>query len=123
MKVRYNSALKKLARDLRNQSTLGEILLWHHLKQRQRMGFDFHRQKPIGNFIVDFYAPKLHLAVEIDGGTHFLKSDRDAVRQRVLESQGVRFLRFTEQEVRRDPEVVARAIDLWIQRHGAEPSG
>jgi very-short-patch-repair endonuclease len=122
MKVRYDPKLKQLARELRNQSTLGEILLWRHLRQRQRLGFDFHRQKPIGHFIVDFYAPKLRLAVEIDGGTHFLKADRDATRQRILESMGVRFLRFTEKEVRKDPHVIARAVDLWIESHASEIS-
>ncbi len=122
MKVRYDSKLKQLARELRNQSTLGEILLWRHLKQRQRRGFDFHRQKPIGHFIVDFYAPKLRLAVEIDGGTHFLKADRDATRQKILESMGVRFLRFTEKAVRNDPYAIAQAIDLWIGTNASDIS-
>jgi very-short-patch-repair endonuclease len=122
MKVRYDPKLKQLARELRNQSTLGEILLWRHLKQRQRRGFDFHRQKPIGRFIVDFYAPKLRLAVEIDGGTHFLKADRDATRQKILESMGVRFLRFTEKAARNDPYAIARAIDFWIGANASDIS-
>ncbi|MSU69448.1 MAG: endonuclease domain-containing protein [Opitutaceae bacterium] len=117
MKIRYNPKLKQLARELRNHSTLGEILLWRHLNQRQRRGYDFHRQKPVGNFIVDFYAPKLNLAVEIDGGTHFLKADRDAVRQQALESIGIHFLRYTEKAVRENPWAVARAIDVWIDAH------
>jgi len=120
MKVSYDPKLKRLARELRNHSTLGEILLWRHLKQCQRRGYDFHRQKPVGRFIVDFYSPSLRLAVEIDGGTHFLKADRDAVRQQELESLGVRFLRYTEKSVRENPWAVAQAIDVWID---ANPPG
>ena len=58
--------------------------------------------------------------MEIDGGTHFLKADRDAVRQQELESLGVRFLRYTEKSVRENPWAVAQAIDVWID---ANPPG
>jgi Uncharacterized protein conserved in bacteria len=117
MRLRYDPALKLLARALRNQSTLAEILLWKHLKGRQRRGFDFHRQRPIDRYIVDFFAPKLMLAVEIDGETHRFKSDEDNARQRRLESLGIRFLRFGDTEVKRNTLGVVAIIDTWIDNN------
>jgi len=75
MKIRYNSKLKQLARNLRNNSTLSEVLLWNELKARKVKGLRFMRQKPIGHYIVDFYCSKLKLAIEIDGDSHgYLKN-------------------------------------------------
>jgi very-short-patch-repair endonuclease len=68
--IPYNPKLKEHARVLRNNSTKSEIYLWKYLKGRQRLGFDFHRQKPIDNYIVDFYCCDLFLAIELDGITH-----------------------------------------------------
>ncbi len=56
----YNNALKNYSRELRNHSTLGEVLLWKKLRARGMMGYQFYRQKPIENFIVDFYCPALN---------------------------------------------------------------
>ena len=66
----YNPKLKQRARQLRNNSTLSEVLLWNELKNGKMKGKDFHRQKPIENFIVDFFCPELALAIEIDGTSH-----------------------------------------------------
>ncbi len=66
----YNKNLKQFSRDLRNNSTLGEILLWQKLRARSMMGYQFYRQKPLENFIVDFYCQALKLVIEIDGGYH-----------------------------------------------------
>ncbi len=110
----YNPQLKKLARALRNQSTLSEVLLWRQLKARQRMGYDFHRQRPIDEYIVDFFAADLMLAIEIDGKSHRLKGPEDDARQRKLESLGVRFLRFKDSVVKSNLDPVVRAIDDWI---------
>jgi very-short-patch-repair endonuclease len=114
----YNPRLKQLARDLRNRSTLTEILLWQLLKDGRRKGYDFHRQKPIDEYIVDFFAAELMLAIEIDDGSHKLKGQEDEIRQARLESLGVRFLRFPDAAVRTDVEAVARAIDVWIEVNG-----
>ena len=53
--ISYNPKLKQLAKNLRNNSTLAEVLLWQNLKGKKMKGYDFHRQKPIGNYIVDFF--------------------------------------------------------------------
>ncbi|MDP2993407.1 MAG: DUF559 domain-containing protein, partial [Deltaproteobacteria bacterium] len=77
MRVYYNPKLKELARRLRNSSTLSEVLLWNHLKGKQMKGYDFHRQKPIDNYIVDFFCTKLRLIIEIDGDSHLFKGEED----------------------------------------------
>ncbi len=111
----YNPKLKQLARELRNKSTLAEILLWQHLKSGQRKGYDFHRQKPIDEYIVDFFSPDLMLAVEIDGESHRLKGDEDEQRQARLDSLGVSFLRFDDRLVKSDIDAVVLAVDTWIE--------
>ena len=111
----YNPRLKQFARDLRRQSTLAEVLLWQHLKRGQRRGIDFHRQKPIDEYIVDFFAPAAMLAVEIDGDSHRLKGPEDDERQRRLEALEVRLLRFDDRLVKTDLDAVVRAIDHWIE--------
>ena len=68
--IPYNPILKERAQELRNNSTFSEIMLWNHLKKKQMRGFDFDRQRPIDNYIVDFYCKDLFLAIEIDGERH-----------------------------------------------------
>jgi very-short-patch-repair endonuclease len=77
MKIQYNPKLKILARSLRNRSTLAEVLLWNQLKARKVRGYQFMRQKPIDNYIVDFYCSKLQLIIEIDGSSHDFKFMND----------------------------------------------
>lgn len=120
MRLPYNPRLKLLARELRNHSTLSEVLLWSQLKAGQRHGHDFHRQKPIDEYIVDFFAPELMLAVEIDGDSHDLKGEADEIRQARLESLGVRFLRFDDSAVKSSLDQVVLAIDRWIEAHANE---
>lgn len=121
MKLPYDPALKHLARALRNRSTLSEVLLWQQLSHGQRAGFDFHRQKPIDHYIVDFFSPRLMLVVEIDGKSHDLKGYADDIRQQRLESLGIRFLRFDDRLVKRDIDAVVRTIDTWIGLNGPPP--
>jgi len=99
----YNPKLKALARELRKNSTLAEVLLWMQIKGKT-MGVEFHRQVPIDNFIVDFYCHELMLAIEVDGNTHDFEevAVSDARRQRILERLGVRFLRLNDVLVKRN---------------------
>jgi very-short-patch-repair endonuclease len=120
--VPYNSNLKHLARKLRNDSTLGEVLLWNQLKNKQLYGFDFHRQKPLLNYIVDLYCYELDLVIEVDGLYHNWEEQdgRDGLRDKDLESYGLTILRFTEQEVRKDMPNVLRAIEKHVFEHNPE---
>jgi very-short-patch-repair endonuclease len=111
--IPYTKNLKALARKLRNEMTFGEVLLWNELKQDHFFGFDFDRQRCIDNYIVDFYCKDLMLVIEIDGMSHnhedaFLK---DEIRQSKLENLGVKFIRFTEAEVKFDMQNVILAIE------------
>lgn len=113
----YNPALKDKARELRNNSTRTEILLWTFLKGKQLRGYDFHRQKPIDEYIVDYFCAELMLAVEIDGVSHIGKELYDAKRQRKLEKLGVRFLRFKDDDVFYNCDYVVKEIEKWIDNN------
>ncbi|OQX52795.1 MAG: DNA methylase [Candidatus Cloacimonas sp. 4484_209] len=117
MKVYYNPNLKEIAKKLRKNSTLSEVLLWRNLKGKKMMGFDFHRQKPIERYIVDFFCPKLNLIIEIDGESHNYKYEIDEKRQRKLEMLGFHFLRFLDTDVKHKMEGVLLAIEKWIKEH------
>ncbi len=118
--IPYNPCLKKLAKELRQNMTLSEVLLWNQLKQGQVLGYDFDRQRPIDNYIVDFYCKDLLLAIEIDGGSHNFEevANNDKVRQERLEALGVRFLRFTDLEVKKEMIYVLQSIHWWIEDNG-----
>jgi very-short-patch-repair endonuclease len=114
--IPYNKNLKPLANKLRKDMTFGEVLLWNELKDDKFWGFDFDRQRCIDNYIVDFYCKDLMLAIEIDGMSHnheeaFLK---DELRQKKLEELGVRFVRFSESEVKYDMQNVIRTLEFTI---------
>ena len=94
----YSPDSRQVARLLRKQATFSERLLWSRLRRRQ-LGVRFLRQQPIAAYIVDFYCPQFELAIEIDGRSHDGTGNADNERQRVLEQMGVRFLRFTNDEV------------------------
>ena len=115
----YSPKLKELARRLRKSSTLSEILLWQHLKGKQMLGYDFHRQKPIDDYIVDFFCNELMLAIEIDGVSHEFEEVyvKDMAREQRLESLGVHFLRVDDREVKKDINNVLQAIENWILEH------
>jgi very-short-patch-repair endonuclease len=115
--IPYKPELKEKARKLRNNSTLTEIMLWQQLKGRQIRGYDFHRQKPLGKYIVDFFCNELNLAIEVDGESHFGKQDYDALRQNELEKLGVLILRFSDMEVRYNLEGAVKSIEKWIDKH------
>ena len=115
----YNPALKERARELRNNSTLSEVLLWNELKNGKMKGKDFHRQKPIMDYIVDFFCPELGMAIAIDGGSHdnenACRNDRE--RQKKIEELEIQFLRFNDVDVKRNMTGVLKVIEQWINDH------
>ncbi len=120
--IPYQAHLKLLARKLRNDSTLGEILLWQEIKNKQLMGFDFHRQKPLLKYIVDFYCTELNLVIEIDGYSHEDEAQQvyDLNREAELKRHNLEIIRFTEQEVRKDMENVLRTLLAYIENYQAQ---
>ncbi|MBM4066349.1 MAG: endonuclease domain-containing protein [Planctomycetes bacterium] len=116
MKIHSSPKLKSLSRKLRKKSTLSEVLLWNVLKGRKIRSYQFMRQKPIYNYIVDFFCSKLKLVIEIDGISHNDKSKSDQIRQQKLESLGLTILRFYEWNVRKDVFAVVQTIENWIEK-------
>ena len=94
--IPYNPFLKKLAQQLRNNSTQSEIKLWKALKGKTIYGYDFHRQKPIDNYIVDFFCQELMLAIELDGYSHQLEETyiKDVQKETRLKELGIYVLPF-----------------------------
>jgi very-short-patch-repair endonuclease len=85
----YNPKLKERAKKLRQAGNLPEVLFWNQVKNKQFKGFDFDRQKIIGNYIVDFYCSNCNVVIEIDGSSHDDKQDYDAARDAYLENIGL----------------------------------
>ena len=117
--IPYNPKLVSLAKKLRKNMTLSEVLLWQELKGKQMLGYDFDRQRPIDEYIVDFYCKELQLAIEIDGESHSTEkvAKNDIIRQRRLEELGVNVLRFDDLEVKTEMKYVLNAIYDWIKQN------
>lgn len=117
--ILYNPKLKELAKELRRNMTFSEVKLWNELKNGQLLGYDFDRQRPIGNYIVDFFCKDLQLAIEVDGITHLDEKviEKDEIRQEELESMGICFLRFDALLVVDKVEVAVREIREWIEAY------
>jgi very-short-patch-repair endonuclease len=99
--LRYDPRLKGRARSLRANLTDAEQRLWARLRRKQILGVQFYRQKPIGNYIADFYAPVVGLIVEVDGSQHFnpLQAQYDKRRTAYLKQLDLQVLRFTDRQV------------------------
>ena len=99
--LKHHQNLKQLSRDLRNNMTDAEKRLWSKLRAKQILGLQFYRQKPLLNFIVDFYCPAANLVIECDGGQHFTDEglEADRVRDEVLVELGLVVLRFSNRQV------------------------
>jgi very-short-patch-repair endonuclease len=125
--IPYNPKLKEFARQLRNDSTKMEIFLWLKLKGKQMYGYDFHRQKPIDNYILDFFCYELMLGIEVDGYSHqFLEVfNKDGIKEKRMIQLGISVLRFSDEQVLNDMENVIRAIEFYIieyEKHTPNPS-
>jgi very-short-patch-repair endonuclease len=108
----YNKNLKQPSRDLRNNMTDAEKLLWSKLRNKQILGLQFYRQKPILNFIVDFYSPTANLVIECDGRQHYTVEglEADRARDQALAQLGLNVLRFDNGQVMGEIDVVVEQI-------------
>jgi very-short-patch-repair endonuclease len=98
MAIIYNRKKEqKKRRYLRKNMPKSEVLLWTKLKNHQMHEERFLRQYGVDQYILDFYRPRLKLAIEIDGDSHFMSGaeEQDKIRQEYIESFGIQFLRFT----------------------------
>ena len=114
--LNYNANLKDKARQLRKNLTDSEKALWSRLRNKQLLGIQFYRQKPIGEHIVDFFAPRVKLVVEVDGSQHTPGDhvQKDRFRDGYLASLGLKVLRFNSREVLKESDAVVEAIYRMI---------
>ncbi|HEU0014970.1 MAG TPA: DUF559 domain-containing protein [Longimicrobium sp.] len=102
--------VRQAARRLRREMTPAEERLWIVLRNRAVNAHKFRRQHPLHGFVLDFYCAAAKLCVELDGGVHDEQQERDEARTAVLETHGIRVLRFRNEEVFADVNAVVRAI-------------
>ena len=103
------------ARSLRRQASPIEQKLWYSLRGAQ-LGASFRRQHPVGPYILDFYCPRAHLAVEIDGDEHDERAMRDARRTEFLNERGIHVILFSNRDVWNNLEGVKEMIALELER-------
>ena len=110
--LNYRRYLKDKSRLLRCHATDSEEHLWMRLRRKQLLGIQFYRQKPLGNYIVDFYAPKVKLVVEVDGSQHLNEEylQKDENWDAFLVGLGIYVIRFNSREVLVETDAVVAAI-------------
>ena len=121
----YNKNLKHNARQLRNNMTEAEQKLWLRLRQKQILGLQFYRQKPILNFIVDFYCPAASLIIECDGSQHLNEKglQYDLVRDQALTQLNLTVLRFNNLQILHELDAVVQTIEnVILSQHADNPS-
>jgi len=116
-KSNYNKNLKQFARENRKGGTQGEATLWKLVLKAKQTGYQFNRQFPMGNYIVDFISRKLKLIIEIDGSSHLFDevAERDYEKQKYLESKGYHVLRFNERQVLKELKEVSNVIHYTVE--------
>lgn len=129
MRKLFNLPTQKSVRQtLRNRMTVAEKKLWYYLKGSHLEGYKFRRQQGIGPYVVDFYCPQRRLAIEIDGDSHYQRgaAGRDYARQRFIEAQEIRVLRFTDNDVRESLsnilEIILKELRAISDRTTPNPS-
>ena len=112
--IPYNRKLKQRSQLLRREATPEETKLWYEFLSA--LPCRFVRQKPLGNYIVDFYAPAQKLVIEVDGSQHYTEQglEGDQIRDDFLNAYGLRVLRIRNEEVREDFALVREKIKNMI---------
>jgi phosphoribosylformimino-5-aminoimidazole carboxamide ribotide isomerase len=115
MFYKANPLIFQVAERLRNQPTSAEDLLWNYISQKP-MGIKFRRQHPASDYVLDFYAHQIKLAIEIDGSIHSNEEVKrnNSERQRHLESLGIKFIRFSNYQVEKETGLVIEKIEQAI---------
>ena len=118
--LQYNPKLKARARELRNNMTAAEKKLWFGLRQ---LPINIYRQKPIGNYIADFYIPSLKLVIEVDGESHIGNEDieYDKLRTNEFEKLGLKVVRFWNDDVLYGFDEVFEIINSYINNNQINP--
>ncbi|MGA6136237.1 endonuclease domain-containing protein [Acinetobacter dispersus] len=120
----YNKNLKQASRNLRSHMTEAEQLLWQRVRRKQILGLQFYRQKPILNFIVDFYCPAVSLVIEFDGGQHYTEIglEADQNRDHALSELGLIILRFSNHQILTEIDAVIEQVYCIAKQRLESPS-
>ena len=113
MAEHYNkSAMKQRRKTLRKNLSKAEAIMWNHLSRRQMKVYKIRRQHSVDQYVIDFSCPELKLAIEIDGDSHFMTGaeEQDKTRQEYIESFGIQFLRFTNDDVYKNIDGVCQTV-------------
>ena len=123
MKLLYRHDLKHKARHLRTNLTDAEQLLWLHLRRKQILDIQFYRQRPIGQYVVDFYAPAIGMVIEVDGGQHFepAEIEYDSRQTSSLNALGISVVRFDNFQVQKETSSVLEEICRLISHRKSLP--
>jgi very-short-patch-repair endonuclease len=113
----------KFARQLRKQETWAEKLVWNGLRDRRFSGYKFRRQYPIGSYYLDFYCQEAALNIELDGRQHGFpdQQQHDAAREKFLQSNGIKTLRFWNSHLRRNAQSIRDTIFNELQERAPHP--
>lgn len=114
-KIFNKKSEKEKRRKLRNNTTYTEKILWISLRRRQICDVRFLRQYSVNHFVIDFYAPKIKLAIEVDGSSHIGKEDYDKARQEYIEDFGIEVIRFTNENVTKNINKVVAQIEEVVK--------
>jgi len=112
---RADYAHHQRARQLRQENTPAERLLWERLRNRQLAGLKFRRQVPRGRYIMDFYCPEHKAAVELDGSVHAAQADYDQARDEALKENGIRILHLSNTLVVEKTQEALRMIERFCR--------
>lgn len=104
----------QLAREFRKAPTKSEKMMWHNLRRNNFKDLYFRRQHVIDGYIVDFYCPKLKLAIEIDGSVHLKQIREDGERQKILEAKKIKFFRVSSWEVENNIDLALKNLEKFI---------
>ena len=117
-KIYNRTSAKDRRRMLRSNMPKAELILWSRLKSKGLDEYKFRRQYSVAQFVVDFYCPRLKLAIEVDGDSHFSEESElcDEARQDFIESFGISFLRFNNKEIYENLDEVLSKIEDCIQK-------
>ena len=118
MTIVFNKAFLKFRRkQLRHNMPKAEILLWDELKNKKLEGYKFRRQYSVNSFVIDFYCSKLKIGIEVDGENHLLKKNikYDQYRQIIIESYGIKILRFNNSDIYNNMDCVISNIKKYLK--------
>lgn len=112
-----NPNLKEPARHLRSNQTEAELLLWSKIRRKQIAQVQFYRQRPLLNYIVDFYCPKAKLVIECDGSQHYTTQgfEKDNIRDSCLAELGILVLRYDNRQILTQIDAVVEQVDDFVR--------